>query len=88
MAGRCEGCGETGSPAKVSAHILECAAWQALYAQDPALALSPADSYQRWQDSGKAGERTARIGAAMALENRLQAAAVARFAKPPDILED
>lgn len=88
MTGRCEGCGTTGPVPKVGEHILQCAAWQKLYAADPALALSPEESYRRWQEGGKDEARGVRIAAAVELENRLLAAAAARFSRPKDILED
>ena len=88
MPGRCEGCGKTGSPCKIRDHTLECEKWQALYAADPATALDPEASWRRWQDTGRSEERRERIGKLAAIERDLQAAAAARFTRPPDILED
>jgi hypothetical protein len=62
-AGRCEGCGKTGSECLVGRHTVGCPDWLELFARDPSQALSPRESYRRWKDGGKAAERDARLRA-------------------------
>jgi hypothetical protein len=89
MTGRCDGCGKTGSACKVRTHILECAAWQALYAQDPAQARDPEAAYLAWTAEGERTEARAERKAVLAgLEVDKRAVADARWATPADILED
>jgi hypothetical protein len=86
-AGRCAGCGETGSSCKIAGHILTCPDWQALYAADRSRALSPEAEYRRWQDGGRTADRAERLLAVTSdVEGRRTAAAL-RF-RPPDILDD
>jgi hypothetical protein len=86
-AGRCEGCGETGSASRISRHIQVCGKWLALYARDPALALSPEESARRWKGGGRASERAAYLLAVISDIEERRAAALERF-QPADILAD
>ncbi len=85
--GRCDGCGITGSTAKVIRHVLDCKQWHALYAKDSVLARDPETAYVAWLSGGRAVERESRKRAAIEQENEKRAAASRRFATPRDILE-
>lgn len=87
MAGRCEGCGRTDSVRKVTSHIQGCDRWLALYASDPALALSPEESARQWKGGGRASERAAYLLAVTSDIEGRRAAALERF-RPVDILAD
>jgi hypothetical protein len=86
-AGRCEGCGRTGSACKIANHTTECALWLALFAEDPSLALSPQESYRRWVAGGKAAERAAHVQAVTSDAAMRRAAGADRFRRK-DILAD
>jgi hypothetical protein len=72
---------------RVSSHIQNCSRWLALYAQNPALALSPEESARRWKGGGRASERAAYLLAVTSDIEERRAAALERF-HPADILAD
>jgi hypothetical protein len=86
-AGRCEGCGQTGSARKLAAHITQCGQWLGLYAQDPRLALSPEESRLRWQEGGRAESRAEHLLAVTSDIADRRGLAAARFS-PPHPLDD
>ena len=86
-AGRCEGCGQTGSARKLAAHITQCSQWLKLYVQDPHLALSPEESHHRWKEGGRAESRAARLLAVTSDIADRRGLAAARFS-PPHPLDD
>lgn len=86
-AGRCAGCGKTGSACKVNGHILTCEKWLALYQSDPSKALDAAAEHIRWKAEDQANERTERREAIAVTGEAARAASLDRF-KFRDILED
>jgi hypothetical protein len=91
MTGRCAGCGLTNKNAEyVREHTRYCedfpAAWRAA---KPGVSLDPVDVHLRWVTSGDRAEfRQERKDAAVTEADRRRAAQKARWATPPDILEE
>lgn len=86
--GRCDGCGKTGTVARVAAHIMECPDWQALYAASPALARDPEKAYAAWIAGGRTQAREERKVVLAERESAAHEQADLRWAVPKDILED
>lgn len=86
-AGRCAGCGKTGSACKINTHILTCEKWLALYQSDRARALDAAAEHIRWKEQDQAAERTERREAVAVQGEAARAASLSRFSYR-DILED
>jgi hypothetical protein len=87
-AGRCAGCTKVAPVPAIRIHVVDCPAWQKLYAADPARALEPVAEYQRWLDEDKDDERDQHRERAVAETAERRAAGTVRFAKPKDILDD
>lgn len=91
-AGRCSGCGRTGSLRKISQHVVDCIDYQELFERDPAKALDPAVEHERFRaeecnPEARAHQRGERLQPRFAEINRQQSASAARWATPPDILD-
>lgn len=91
-AGRCAGCGRTDSLRKISTHIVDCPSYLNLFEHDPGRCLTPAAEYHRHRTEdntpvAKAEQRGTRLAVRFAEINRQQLACVARWQRPPDILE-
>lgn len=85
--GRCAGCGVTGPHKVVTAHMMVCAEYVALFLSDSAKALDPEAEYTRWQNDDKAGERAVARQEQIADTDARRAAMAGRFATK-DPLED
>jgi hypothetical protein len=85
--GRCAGCQETGPLKKIIAHVMLCPRWAALYREDPAAALMPAQEHARWASADRAAENRAGLESRISDTQARRAASVARF-KTVDPLED
>lgn len=93
MAGRCAGCGLTGSSKKVSAHVLTCPDFLALYRSEPGRALDPEAEHQRHRlendtSEARAQRRDLKLRARFAEMERRQALSTDRWRQPKDLLED
>jgi hypothetical protein len=87
-AGRCEGCGATGSACKVKEHTLECGEWLAAFRRDPrSPLLDPEASASAYADRDREPEREARRDTAMADNESRRAAQRDRFRRR-NILEE
>lgn len=91
--GRCAGCGYNGSCKKVKAHILTCPDYLKLFRELPERCLEPAAEHARYKteedtSEARAERRDVRLQHRFAELERLQAAQVARWQRPKDILED
>jgi hypothetical protein len=91
-AGRCAGCGRTGSLRKITQHMVSCSDFIDLFGRDPAKALDPEAEYDRYRAEernaeARAHQRGERLAVRFAEINRQQAASASRWAKPPDILD-
>jgi hypothetical protein len=78
-AGRCAGCGKTGSACHVSAHIIDCGDWLALYASDPARALDAEAEHERWKADDQQTERDVRREAKTEAGEAARTASLGRF---------
>lgn len=92
-AGRCAGCGYTSSTRKTELHVLSCPDYLALYREHPDKALDPAAELVRHQTEEdtrevRAERRGRRLTKRYAELERAYAQQTARFASPPDILDD
>jgi hypothetical protein len=85
--GRCSGCQQAGPLKKIGAHVITCAAWAALYREDPAAALAPAEEYERWRAQDRAAEHQADLARRVSDTQANRAASVALF-QVRDSLED
>jgi hypothetical protein len=86
--GRCAGCGKSGPPKKVQAHIMTCPDYAELYRADPARALPPEAEHARWAAQDKEADKAARRAALAEAGAARRADQVGRFARLPDILDD
>lgn len=91
-AGRCAGCGQTGSVRRVRLHILDCTSYIELFQRDPGLALTPEAELSRFRreddtPEARARRRGERLTPRFAEINRAQLAAASRWATPPDLLD-
>lgn len=91
-AGRCAGCGRIDSLRKIRLHIADCTQYLKLFQHDPARCLTPADEYERHCREDKsalarAEQRGTRMTQRFAEYHQHQAASVARWQRPPDILD-
>lgn len=77
--GRCAGCLETGPVRAVAWHVVQCAAWAALYRKDPVLALDPAAEYARWAAQDRAREHAADLAGRVDDTVRRREESAARF---------
>jgi hypothetical protein len=69
-------------------HTRYCPQFKDLYARDPDRALDPEAEFIRWRDNDRADFRAGRRDAAVTEVERRRAEQKARWATPPDILED
>jgi hypothetical protein len=91
-AGRCSGCGRTGSLRKINLHIVHCQSYVELYAQDPSRCLDPVAEWRRHRRQNdtpmaRAEQRGQRLSVRFAEINRQQQASASRWLRPPDLLE-
>jgi hypothetical protein len=84
--GRCAGCQETGPLKKVTAHVMQCAKWAALYRANREAALMPAEEFARWAAEERAGAHAADLAGRISDTQERRARSIARF-KVPDPLE-
>lgn len=85
--GRCAGCKKTGPLKPISAHVITCADWAALYRENPGAALSAAEEFARWSREERQAEHAAGLALRIADTEGRRALSVARF-KVKDPLED
>lgn len=85
--GRCAGCGENGPVKAVTAHILSCPDWAALYRQDPSAVLDPGPEHDRWLAEDRKEEKEAAIAGRVAATDDARRAMADRFTAR-DPLED
>lgn len=86
-AGRCAGCGKTGSSCKIDGHAMECPDWLELFRTEPDRALDAAAEYRRWKADDRADERDARRELVTVQGEAARTASLSRFAYV-DPLED
>jgi hypothetical protein len=79
--GRCAGCEVNGELKQVAWHVLLCEKWAALYRENPAAALPPAQEYARWREQDRAAEHAAALRERIGDTQDRRAASVARFQK-------
>lgn len=89
MSGRCAGCGQVDRDARVTEeHIRYCANFAAVYAEDPDKVLAPAAEFARWKADDRQDERDVRKEGVILVADQRRADQQARWATPPDILDD
>lgn len=91
-AGRCAGCGRTGSAKKIRAHAMTCPQYTELFQSDPGRCLDPEAEHERYRTEDNTSEARAlrrhqRLTGSYAELERRQALQSARWRRPKDILE-
>ena len=91
-AGRCAGCGHTGSGTHVNHHVLTCPDYLSLFRECPEKCLTPVAEYERHRamntSEARAQRRDERLDQRFADLTRRYAHEVGRWTRPRDILED
>ncbi len=92
-AGRCAGCGRTGSSKRINTHVLGCDGYRQLFQLAPERCLDPAAEYRRFKaeddtSEARAERRDARLQQRFADMDAEQSRQAQRWRKPADILAD